>query len=169
MLFLDIIIALLLLWGAYIGYENGFVVQSFTLIALVLGVWAGVILTHPVGEFLISVFGVGNTLAFILAFAFIFILVLLIVHFLGNLLTKMLSKSVLGGLNRFGGICFGILKMAFIISIIIFIVQRFDVNKKLLPPEKTKKTLLFTEIAKIAPAVFPHLHLDDIKNRFLKI
>ena len=169
MIFLDIVIALFLLWGAYIGYENGFVVQSFTLIALVLGVWAGVELSHTIGEFLINVFAVNSAFAFIVAFAFIFILVLLIVHFIGNLITRMLSKTALGILNRIGGVCFGIVKMAFIMSIFIFIVQRFDVNRKLLPPEKTKKTILYPQVAKIAPAVFPYLHLNEIKNQFLKI
>lgn len=169
MLFLDIMIALLLLWGAYLGYEHGFIVQTFKLIALIAGVWVGVVLSHTAGEFLINVFAVNSSFAFIIAFALVFILVLFIVHFLGNLLTKMLSKTVLGVLNRIGGVCFGIVKMAFIISIFIFIVQRLDVNKKLLPPEKTKKTILFVEIAKIAPAVFSHLHLEEIKNRFLKI
>ena len=169
MIFLDIIILLFLLWGAYMGYENGFIVQSFTLIALVLGVWAGVELTHSVGEFLINVFAINSTLAFIIAFAVIFILVLIIVHFIGNLITRMLSKTTLGVLNRIGGVCFGIIKMAFIVSIFIFIIQRFDVNKKLLPPEKTKKTILYPEIAKIAPAVFSHFDFEEIKNSFLKI
>jgi membrane protein required for colicin V production len=169
MLYLDIIILLFLLWGAYIGYENGFVVQSFTLIALVLGIWAGVELTHAFGEFLINIFAVNSTLAFIGAFTVIFVLVLIIVHFIGSFITNRLSKSTLGTLNRIGGVCFGIIKMAFIVSIFIFIMQRFDVNKKLLPPEKTKKTILYPEIAKIAPAVFSHFNIEEIKNQFLKI
>ena len=169
MAFFDIIILLFLFWGAYRGYEHGFVVQSFTLIALVFGVWAAIEFSQIASIYFINWFSINDTLAFMISFAVIFIFVLVIVHFFGKLITNLLSKSVLGTLNRIGGVCFGIIKMAFIISIIIFIVQRLDVHKKLLPTNKTKDAKLYTLVAKMAPAVFSHLHLVDIKNRFLKI
>jgi membrane protein required for colicin V production len=169
MIFLDIIIALFLIWGAYKGYQNGFVVQSFTLIALVFGVWAAIEFSRVASIFLINWFSLNNTLAFIIAFAVIFILVLVVVHLFGKLITNLLSKSVLGTLNRVGGVCFGIIKIAFIISIIIFILQRLDVHKKTFSSAKTKDAKVYTLVAKIAPAVFTHMHLVEIKNHLLKI
>jgi membrane protein required for colicin V production len=169
MIFLDIIIGILLIWGAYKGYQNGFVVQSLTLIALILGVWLGVEFAQVGSLFVSNWLSVNKTLAFILAFTLIFIIVVIAAYLLGKLITRIFSKTVLGGLNRLGGLCFGIIKMAFIISIIILILQSLDTHKKSFASPKTKNAKLYTLVSKIAPAVFTRLHLVELKDRLLRL
>lgn len=164
---IDIAIIILLLWGAINGFIKGFVIQSLTLVALVLGVWAGATFYESMGNYLANAFSVSVKLMQVISFTLIFIAVLIGMFYLSKLLTNVLGKSVLGRLNRIGGVIFGIAKMAFIASIFIVIIHKFDRNHKLLTEESTSGSKLYAPVSKIAPAIFPHLHLEEIKNGIL--
>lgn len=166
---IDIIFILLLLWGATNGFIKGFVLQSLTLVALVVGVWAGIEFYQSIGMLLAKWFSVNEKLMNLISFTLIFILVLIAMYFLSKLITRTMAKSTVGVLNRIGGIIFGIAKMAFIISVLIFIIQKFDPKEKFISKNTKTKSVLFTPIANIAPAVFPHLHLKEIKDGLLGI
>jgi len=161
---IDIAIVIILLWGAINGFIKGFVIQIVTLLALVLGVWAGATFYETIGNYLSHWLSVGAKLMQIISFTLIFIAVLIIMHFISRGLTNMMGKSMMGRLNRIGGVIFGMAKMAFIISVLIVIIQKFDHNHKVLDTETTNKSKLFNPISSIAPAIFPHLHLEEIKN-----
>ena len=164
---IDIVIVILVLWGAINGFIKGFVVQSLTLVALVLGVWAGATFYEPIGNYLAGQFSISTKIMQIVSFTLIFIAVLIVMHYISMLLTNALGKSVVGKLNRIGGVIFGMAKMAFITSIFIVIIQKFDTRHKLLTEETTSQSKLFAPVAKIAPSIFPHLHLEEIKNGIL--
>jgi membrane protein required for colicin V production len=166
---IDIAIVILILWGAINGFIKGFVIQSITLVALVLGVWAGSMFYEPIGNHLSKWLSLNGKLMQILAFTLIFIAVLIAMHFISKLLTNMMGKSVLGRLNRIGGVLFGMAKMAFIASVFIVIIQKFDHKNKILTPELTSGSTLFKPVSKIAPAIFPHLHLEEIKKGILNV
>ena len=40
--YLDIIIIIPLIWGAYKGFRKGFIIEIASLIALILGIWGGI-------------------------------------------------------------------------------------------------------------------------------
>jgi membrane protein required for colicin V production len=164
---IDIAIVILLLWGAINGFIKGFVVQSITLIALILGVWAGASFYEPIGIQLSKWLSLNSKIMQVLAFTLIFIAILIIMHYISKLLTNMMGKSVLGRLNRIGGVLFGIAKMAFISSVLIVIIQKFDTHQKILTTETINGSALFKPVSGIAPAIFPHLHLNEIKNGLL--
>jgi membrane protein required for colicin V production len=164
---IDIAIIILLLWGAINGFIKGFIIQSITLVALILGVWAGATFYEPIGNQLSKWLSLNGKIMQVLSFTLIFIAVLVIMHFISKLLTNMPGKSVLGRLNRIGGILFGMAKMAFITSVLIVIIQKFDSKQKILTNEQTAGSALFKPISGIAPAIFPHLHLKEIKNGLL--
>ena len=164
---IDIVIVILLLWGAINGFIKGFVVQSLTLVALVLGVWAGATFYEPIGNYLAKAFSLSVKLMQVVSFTLIFIAVLIAMSYLSKLLTNVLGKSVLGRLNRIGGVIFGIAKMAFISSIFIVIINKFDHNQKILTEEVKNGSKLYSPVSKIAPAIFPHLHLEELKNGIL--
>ena len=164
---IDIAIVILLLWGGINGFIKGFVIQSLTLVALVLGVWAGATFYEVIGNYLSHWFSVSPKLMQIISFTLIFVAVLIAMYYISQLLTSVLGKSIIGKLNRVGGVIFGVAKMAFIISILIVIIERFDHQKKILSLETTSQSKLFAPVSRIAPAIFPHLHLEELKNGIL--
>lgn len=165
---LDIIILILLIYAAVRGYMSGFVVQSLTLVALVGGIWAGIKFNPVFSGWLIKAFSLGEHIAPYVSFAVIFLAVIIVIHFIGVFITKAFSKTVLGGLNRIGGVLFGVAKMVFIISVVIFLIEKFDTNKSLISEKTATSSKLFNPIAKIAPAIFPHIHFEEFKERLLK-
>lgn len=162
----DIVILILLLWGAINGFIKGFVVQILTLLALVFGVWIAVKLHGPMGILLAKWLSVGERIMTILSFSLVFILVLVGIYFLGKLITHLMGKSTLGRLNRIGGVLFGILKMAFIISVVLFIVEKTDSKHKLVTTEYKQKSWVYKPVSKLAPAIFPGL--VKVKDKLLK-
>lgn len=164
---IDLVILVILLWGAIIGFIKGFVIQSLTLVALVLGVWAGMHFSYKVTDFLYSHFSMNGKYVPILSFTIIFIMVLIMIHFIGKLLTSLLNESILGKFNRIGGIVFGVLKMAFILSICIVILGKLDAKHKLITNSEANKSFFYKPIERIAPAIFPHLHFKEIKKSLL--
>ena len=165
---IDFIIILLLLWGAIMGFIKGFIVQSLTLVALVLGVWGGMQFSHFITDFLGTHYAMKGKMVPVLSFAIIFILVLIVMHFLSKLLSNLINDSVLGIFNRIGGIVFGILKMAFIVSIFFALLAKLDTKRKLITADDANQSVLYKPIEKIAPAIFPHLHFEELKNGLLK-
>lgn len=163
-MFLDLFILIALVFGAVRGYFKGFFIQSLTLVALVAGIWAGIKLNDYLAQWLLKVFHIGETIVPYVAFAIIFVVVIVIIHFIGILLTKALDESVIGALNKWGGFLFGLLKMAFIVSVILLLIQKFDRDKRIVNQKSMDKSYLYQPIAKIAPAIFPHLHFDKLKK-----
>ncbi len=159
---------MVLLWGAINGFIKGFLNQCLTLVALLLGVWGGIHFSYLVNHYLSTHYSLNGRLVPAISFLIIFILILIIIHFIGLLITAIVHKSVLGQMNRIAGILFGILKMAFILSIIILILEKLDPRRNFLTYNDTDKSYLYKPVQKIAPAIFPHIHLEEIKNGLIK-
>ncbi len=164
---IDIVIIIFLLWGAIKGFIDGFVVQSLTLVALVLGIWAGVEFSDVLAAFITKHFSIHGKLLPVFSFAIIFVLILVSMHFISKLITHFLGKIMLGTLNRIGGVLFGMLKMAFILSVIIVLFNKLNLAKAVFESSQVANSKLYQPVSKIAPAIFPYLHFEEIKNGIL--
>ena len=159
---IDIVIAILLVWGAITGFIKGFVVQVLTLLALVLGVWGGIAFAGFLGKYLTKWFNFNEKLMVAISFAIIVIAVIVTISLLAKYINDKIGQSSLGTWNRIGGVVFGIAKYAFIASVLIVIIERFDAKHDFTPSPANSK--LYKPVQKIAPFVLPHLHFDDIKK-----
>jgi membrane protein required for colicin V production len=161
---LDIIIIILLLWGAIIGFIHGFVVQILSLLALILGVWGGLEFSGLVARFLSNWITMSPTLLKAIAFALILIGVIVVVTLLAKLISDKIGKTSLNKWNRIGGVVFGMIKMAFISSVLIVIIERIDINRKLITSESVGESQLYKPVKKIAPLIVPHLNFDVLQK-----
>jgi membrane protein required for colicin V production len=163
-MFLDLFIIIAIGYGAVRGYFKGFFIQSLTLVALIAGIWVGLKFTDAFAAWLLKVFHINEVIVPYVAFAIIFVAVIVVIHFIGLLLTKAIDKTIAGTLNKLGGLLFGALKMAFIVSVVLLLIQNFDRDKHIITETAMEKSFLYKPVAKIAPAVFPHLHFDKLKK-----
>ena len=148
-----------LAWGAFRGFVKGFILQIVTLLALMLGIWASIHFSDGMAHFLTRNLDITGRYLPVLSFLLIFILVIIVAHLIGLLMTRLFELTPVGWLNRVGGIFFGILKMAFIVSVILSLQNRMKEKVHILPEKQIKSSLLYEPVASIAPAVFPHLRL----------
>lgn len=147
---LDWLILVLLLLAAFKGYKHGFIVEVASLLALVLGLWAGVHLSSRVAE-AIGMAPERTALAFLVTF----LLVLIAVHLLARFLTSMLNAVQLGLPNRIAGTLFGVVRAAFVYSVLLNVLA--GVRGDLPPADATEGSRLHDTLRAFAPTVVPAL------------
>lgn len=166
---IDIIILILLAWGAFRGFTQGFILQVVTFIALIIGVWASISFSDNMSEFLTKNMDITGKYLPVLSFVLIFILVIIIAHLIGMLLTRFIEITSLGWLNRIGGIAFGVLKMAFIVSVLLTIQNRMKEKIHIISEKQIQSSLLYKPVSNLAPAVFPHLKQLALDKKLIEI
>jgi membrane protein required for colicin V production len=145
---IDIVLGLLILIGAYHGYKAGFLLELFSLIAIVLGVlagfkfmgWAMVVLSDKVN--------INKNVLPYLAFAAIFIAVVVVVNLLGRLVKASVDKTFLGPVDEVGGAFVGLLRTTFVFSIALWIVDSLKLS---FVSQWTEDSWLYPMVAGVAP------------------
>ena len=161
---IDLIILLCLGWGAYKGFRKGFIIQSFAIIALIIGIWGGFALSGYVEPFLLKHFQMDETTRSIISFVVVFLLMLILVYTSGFLVSKVADAVTLGLINRLAGAFFGIFANALVLSVIIILLNKINDKKNFLPKDKLEKTYLYEPIGKVAPAIFPEKFFNKVKD-----
>jgi len=160
----DVILVILLVIGAVRGFMKGFIAQLFSLAALLLGIWGAIRFSDFTATLLMEQFNFNNQYLPLISFAITFAAIVIAVHFLGKLIEGLFDLTVLGVVNKISGLVFGFIKTAFILSVIIVLVEKINVRMNFYSREATESSIVYTPVSKLAPAVFPYLHFDTIKN-----
>jgi len=167
--YIDLILFLPFIYGVYRGFTKGLIYEAATLAALILGVYGAFKFSNFTTDFIVNNFGAtGENLPWI-SFAITFVLIVIVVHLIAKVLTTVLKAVALGFINQFLGIIFSIFKIAFILSVVLVIFDPITKNSNVVSEESKSKSLLYYPIKKIAPSLFPYLHMDNIKIEFDKL
>jgi membrane protein required for colicin V production len=167
--YIDIILAIPIIWFAFQGFKRGFVVELASLAALILGIYAALHFSGFAVEFLHNNFDINPDYIPVIAFIITFIIVVIVVHFIGKILEKIINMVALGFLNKLAGAIFGFLKAVLIISIIMLIINHF--NEDFISKDKKNNSLLYNKIEGVAPALWMQIQewdLDDSNLNDLK-
>jgi membrane protein required for colicin V production len=163
--YFDAIFIIAFLWSAYRGITKGFIIMLASLAALILGVWGAIHFSDLTSGFLIDKFNFESQYLHIISFAITFILIVIAVHLVARAVDKLIKAVALGFVNRIAGLIFGIAKTAFIISIILVVVNSVDRKLQFIPEEHKENSLLYQPLSRLAPAIFPYLDFNDIRER----
>ena len=147
---IDIIIVVPPLIGAIGGFKKGFVMEIITLLALILAVIGGFHFLHWGISVLQENFNLSGKFLPFLSFILIFIGIVLLVNAVGKILKKILQMAFLGGVDKAAGAVLGGLKWVFFLSLIIWAFQVFGVE---IPEHLREKSLLYTYVVSLAPAL----------------
>jgi membrane protein required for colicin V production len=167
--FIDIVMLIGFAYAAFRGFTKGFVLQIVTFIAIIVGIWASIKFSGAMADFLTAKLDITGKYLPVLAFILVFILVIIIAHLVGMLLTKVFEIAALGWLNRLGGVAFAVLKMAFIISVILAVLQGFKGKFSIISEKQQQESILYKPVACLAPAIFPHLKFKDLETQWKHI
>ncbi|WP_108802783.1 CvpA family protein [Aquimarina sp. Aq107] len=162
--YIDIILGILLLWGLIKGFSKGLFVSLASLVALVAGIYISVHFSHLIGGYLEKYVNWGDGALKLTAFAITFIGVVILISLAGKLLTKIADFASLGILNKLLGAAFGVLKFAFIASVIIIFVDAANRSLNLIKQETLDSSILYAPVKKIAPTVLPNILRDTTKE-----
>lgn len=152
--YIDIIILLFLLYGAFRGFAKGLIIEVATLVGLVLGVYVA-IRYSPFSEGILRDFlNVSSRYISYIALAVTFILVVIVVYILGKLLTKLVDVIALGLVNKLLGTLFGIAKYFVIVCVILMITHALNEKFQFLSEETRQKSLLFYPFLNFAHRIY---------------
>lgn len=153
--YFDIVFVIPLLWGAYKGFSKGFIIEIASFVALGLGVWGGLKFSSISAEYLGKMFNISNKLMPIISFSLTFILIVVAVFLLAKFLQGVLKKAALGFVNKLFGLVFGVLKFAFILSIVLNLINVFNNEVEFITQEKKEASLLYQPIEKLSQLLIP--------------
>ncbi len=161
---IDIIFLIPLVWFAYKGFVNGLAIELASLLALLLGIY----LSYKFSVFVGDKIGLNGKYASILAFVITFIAVVVLVHLLGKIVDKAFSLVSLGAINKIAGVIFGAFKIALILSILIYFINKLDSKKLIISEKNRKESILLQPIGKLAPLIFTGLREEEKSSKSFK-
>jgi membrane protein required for colicin V production len=146
----DLVIAIILAVGAFLGYRRGFLLELFFLLSIVLGVFIGFKLMGTGVEYLSKEFNADKAVLPYISFAIIFLIVMIVVSLIGKSIKNSLDKTFLGKMDAIAGAALGLIKFAFGISVIIWLVEALEIP---FPEGWKEDSTLYPVAAKVAPTL----------------
>ncbi len=158
---LDIALAVPLIWGLYKGFTSGIIMEVSRIVALIAGVYLAVRFAQELSEYLYRNTELTNEFLPIISFAIIFIGVVLLVHLFAKAIEKLAKAVALGWANKAAGAAFGMFRMTFLLSVVIMMLTRFELLQQFNKGETIKKSFLYQPITDVAPFIIPILEDVD--------
>lgn len=163
--FLDIIIAIPLLYSIYKGFTKGFIIALASLIALVGGIYGAIHFSPLAGEYIDHWFTPRPEYKNLISFAFTFLVIIGVVYLIAYLIDKLITASGLGMFNQLAGVVFNLLKTGLIISVIMNLFSYAGIEKPFIHENHKQGSVLYGPVSKIAPCIFPSLRFENLKEK----
>ncbi|SHG64403.1 membrane protein required for colicin V production [Salegentibacter echinorum] len=160
----DIILALILLYGVVQGFFRGLLAEVASLVGFVVGIYAAIHFSYILSDFFSENLNWDTEYVNLIAFAITFILIVFIISLAGKILTKMAGFVALGIVNKLLGAAFGFIKIAFVTSVIIMFFAATNEDINLVEEESLERSQLYSPIKSIAPAILPSI-IREAKER----
>lgn len=123
---IDFTCIILLIIAIIKGYQKGFIIAIFSIIAFIIGLAAALKLSAVVAAYLQGSVNVSAKWLPFIAFALVFFLVVILVRLGAKLVEKAFQVVLLGWLNRLGGILLYAVLYLLILSIFIFYAEKLQ-------------------------------------------
>jgi membrane protein required for colicin V production len=153
-------------WLAYKGFKKGLVIEIFSLLALLAGIYGGIHFSDFTTHVLTDDFKFTSEYMPVISFAVTFILIVVLVYYVGKLLEKVIKMMALGIVNKISGSLFGILKALLILSLLLVLVDAIDHRASFLPREQVNNSLMYKPIKGLCAQIFPMIEDSEIYDRF---
>ena len=161
----DIVILVIALAAFVMGMSKGLVKELAGLLGIVLGAFCAKHFSCFVAEWLTSYIQ-NELMVSIVAFAIILIIVIVAVHFLANMVDRLIGITALGMVNRLCGGAFSVLKTLFIVSCLLYILNRFGIVDSLIGEEQLAESKTYGLVSNFAKFAFPYIEsgMDQINS-----
>ncbi|MFZ1560759.1 MAG: CvpA family protein [Saprospiraceae bacterium] len=124
---LDIIVAIVISLGFYLGYSRGLIKTVFDSLSLVVGILAALKLSPIVINILQGIIKTSPAITFLLGVVITFIGVMALIRFIGKKLEDMLEAVNINIINKFAGGAVQSLFFAYLLSLVFWLVNSLNV------------------------------------------
>ena len=136
---IDIIFAIVALYGIYMGFSKGIIKTVFTLLALLLGFMIAVRFSVYATEFLKNIFNNDSPMLFLAGFVLCFILTVVLLRFIAKMLERVLEGLGINFINKMAG---GLV-IATLFTLIFSVILWFADRASLIPDTAKEKSLTY--------------------------
>jgi membrane protein required for colicin V production len=140
---------------------KGFIYEVASLVALIVGIWAGIHFSHSLAVFIERSFSWHSEYLALFAFFIILVAIIALIQLIGMALSKIVEAISLGFLNHSAGLLFGIIKAAFMLSILLMLLDRVDKNHHFIPEKDKVNSKTYEPLRNFVPTIFPFLDFRD--------
>lgn len=139
---LDILLILPLIYGAWKGFQKGFIMELFTILALVVGLYAAFNFSDKFSKHM--EFG-KETHSYMPAISFVvlFLLVGAMVYFGGKALEQVLKIAQLSAFNKIIGATLGVFKWLYLTACVLVFIVSFDKEEKIIKKSNKEKSFMY--------------------------
>lgn len=148
-MFIDILLIVLLILAIIKGYQRGLIVGVFSFVAVIIGLAAAMKLSTVAAGYIGTAIKISDAWLPVISFAVVFIVVVLLIRLGANLIQKTVEISMLGWVNRLGGILLYIAIYVLVFSVILFYAGQVN----LLQPATTGNSTSYSYIQPLGPKV----------------
>jgi membrane protein required for colicin V production len=144
---IDIIVIVLLITALIKGYRQGLIVSLFSFIAIIIGLAAAIKTSAVVAGYIGKAVKVSDEWLPVISFAVVFILVVLLVRWAAKAIEKTVEITMLGWVNRLGGMLFYIAIYITVFSVVLFYAEKIELIK----PEAKNKSVTYSYVQPWGP------------------
>mgnify|MGYP001103266887 CR=1 FL=1 len=152
--YIDIVILLFLLFGAYRGFSKGLIIEVATLAGLVLGVYLAISYSPYTEGILRDFLNISSRYMSYIALAVTFVVVVVAVFIVGKLFTKLIDIISLGLINKLLGALLGTVKYFIIVCVLLLVVDALNAKFQFISEETGQKSLLFYPFLNFAQKIY---------------
>jgi membrane protein required for colicin V production len=161
---LDAIIAIPLLFGAWMGFRKGLIYELAMIAGLIAGVYLGFKFSGLVYDLLKDVLPDEGNLLHILSFLIVFAAILLIFIFYAKLMEAVLKITSLNMFNKVAGAVLGVFKFALAVSVIFWLLKPLENLVNVIPQKSRDESMMYGYVLKTASFISPVV--QDVKDEF---
>ena len=156
---MDILIYIVLIVGAVIGFKQGAFKQVAHFLGVAVGLLIAATLYHQFGDFLADKTGASIGFGRLIAFVLIVIIVPLALGWIAAFLTEFFKKLKLNFLNRIIGALVGVVCYAVILSVALNLFDFIASNAGFKPQKLGERTDLYYQMKHATQVVIPNILL----------
>lgn len=166
--YIDVVLLVPIGYAAYKGFKNGLIIEVFTLLALLVGLYAGIHFSDATAAFLKESAGFDSEYMPVIAFTVTFLAVGAMVYFGGKMLEKVVDVVHLTPINKFFGVLFALIKVTYILSVLIVLIESYDEKGDFFKEETKSNSLLYYPMKEVSLRTIPRMEESTIflKNAF---
>ena len=166
--YVDIIIAVSLLYGLIKGFSNGLIKEITNVLSVVIAIYIGFHFSNLIEPYLQQeAAATYDRVIPLVSFLIVFVIILVIIKSIGEIIDRLTKMLALGIVSKFLGAIFGFFKIMVILSGIHFFLSQYQV----INDTKIKQdSILFQPIQRAAGIIIPKInqHKDAIINKATK-
>lgn len=160
---IDLVLAVPLLYGTWTGFKKGLIMELFTILALVVGLYAAFHFSDKFSkymEFAVEDYSYLPAISFVV----LFLLVGAMVFFGGKALEQVIKVAQLTPLNKAAGALIGLIKTMYIVACILVFLVALDKEEKVFTAQSKENSILYRAHVTMLNYSLPGMKQNEMLN-----